>query len=129
MELASGGMLKFTTARYDLSNGRTIDKRLSTETGLWGVDPNEGLVVRELFDETVERIKSREPYIIITQDEPEEYTCGDLDWIENTINDRPLSQALIAMREKLKTDEWPILSDEDPVLVGIQEEVGDLAAS
>ncbi|MEE2819023.1 MAG: S41 family peptidase, partial [Planctomycetota bacterium] len=38
MELASGGMLKFTTARYDLSNGRTIDKRLSEDSGLWGVD-------------------------------------------------------------------------------------------
>ena len=80
LELESGGMLKFTSGRYDLSNGRTIDKRLSADSGLWGVDPNEGLVIRETVEERIKRFQNREPYTIITQDEPEAYICGDETW-------------------------------------------------
>ena len=127
LELTSGGMLKFTTARYDLANGRTIDKKLSEDSGLWGVDPNEGLVILETREETTERIKSREPFTIITADEPEASTCADTDWIENTLHDNQLVQAVIALREKLKTGEWPILSEEDPVASGITEAVTELA--
>ena len=81
LELSSGGMLKFTTARYDLANGRTIDKRLSTDKSLWGVDPNDGLVIKESVEELRNRIESREPYIIISDNEPESYTCGSVDCI------------------------------------------------
>ena len=127
LELASGGMLKFTTARYDLAGGRTIDKRLSEDTGLWGVDPNEGLVVRETIQEQRLRRESREPFIIITDNEPDPYTCGDLEWIEETLNDHQLAQALTAMRDKLATGRWPTLTNDDPVVVGIQAESSSLA--
>lgn len=127
MELVSGGMLKFTTARYELAGGRTIDKRLSADTGLWGVDPNEGLVIRETIQEQRKRIESREPYIVITDDEPDPYTCGDLEWIEETLKDHQLAQALAAMREKLTTDQWATLTNDDPVIVGIQAESSSLA--
>jgi len=127
MELASGGMLKFTTARYDLAGGRTIDKRLSAETGLWGVDPDEGPVIRETIQEQRTRRESREPFIVITDDEPDPYTCGDLEWIEETLKDHPLAQALVAMREKLTTNQWPTLTNDDPVIVGIQAESSSLA--
>jgi carboxyl-terminal processing protease len=127
LELASGGMLKFTTARYDLAGGRTIDKRLSEDTGLWGVDPNEGLVVRETRQELLTRRESREPFVIITDEEPDPYTCGDLEWIEETLNDHQLAQALTAMREKLNTGTWPTLTSDDPVIVGIQAESSSLA--
>jgi len=126
-ELSSGGMLKFTTARYDLSNGRTIDKQLSDDKGLWGVDPNEGLVILESPEELINRIKSREPYNVITDEEPEGFTCGDIDWIENTFSDHQLAQALLAMQSKLGSGQWPILSDEKPVASGIREEVTELA--
>jgi carboxyl-terminal processing protease len=126
-ELSSGGMLKFTTARYDLSNGRTIDKQLSDDKGLWGVDPNEGLVILESAEELINRIKSREPYNVITDEEPEGFTCGDIDWIENTFSDHQLAQALLAMQSKLGSGQWPILSDEKPVASGIREEVTELA--
>ena len=127
LELTYGGMIKFTTARYDLSNGRTIDKKLSEDTGLWGVDPNQGLVITETRQETIQRIKSREPYTIITDDEPEDYTCGDVNWIEETLNDHQLAQALLAIREKIATDTWPVLTEEDPVTAGISEAVIVLA--
>lgn len=127
LELSSGGMLKFTTARYDLANGRTIDKRLSTDKSLWGVDPNEGLVVQESIQELRKRIESREPYIVITDDEPEAFACGDVDWLENTFNDHQLAQALLAIQSKLEKNQWPILSEEDPIVIGIREEVTALA--
>ena len=127
LELSSGGMLKFTTARYDLSNGRTIDKQLSDDKGLWGVDPNEGLVILESPEELINRINSREPYNVITDEEPEGFTCGDIDWIENTFSDHQLAQALLAMQSKLGSGQWPILSDEKPVASGIREEVTELA--
>ena len=127
LELSSGGMLKFTTARYDLANGRTIDKRLSTDKSLWGVDPNEGLVIQESIEELRKRIESREPYIVITDDEPEAFVCGDVDWLENTFNDHQLAQALLAIQTKLENDQWPILSEEDPIVIGIREEVTALA--
>jgi len=127
LELLSGGLLKFTTARYDLSNGRTIDKQLSDDKGLWGVDPNEGLVILESPEELINRIKSREPYNVITDEEPEGFTCGDIDWIENTFSDHQLAQALLAMQSKLGSGQWPILSDEKPVASGIREEVKELA--
>jgi carboxyl-terminal processing protease len=127
LKLVSGGMLKFTTARYDLAGGRTIDKRLSEDTGLWGVDPNEGLVVRETIQEQRLRRESREPFIVITDNEPDPYTCGDLEWIEETLNDHQLAQALTAMRDKLATGRWPTLTNDDPVVVGIQAESSSLA--
>lgn len=127
LELSSGGMLKFTTARYDLSNGRTIDKRLSSDKSLWGVDPNEGLVIQESIEELRERIESREPYIVITENEPESYVCGDIDWIEETLNDHQLAQALRAIQTKLELNQWPVLTEEDPVITGVREEVTSLA--
>lgn len=127
LELASGGMLKFTTARYELSNGRTIDKRLSQDTGLWGVDPNAGLVIPETLEESIERRKKREPYIVITNEEPEPYECGDIAWLEETLGDHQLAMALSAMRSKVETGNWPKLSDDDPVIAGVQEEVTELA--
>ncbi len=127
LELSSGGMLKFTTARYDLANGRTIDKRLSTDKSLWGVDPNDGLVIKESVEELRNRIESREPYIIISDNEPESYTCGSVDWIENTLHDYQLAQALVAIQTKLELGEWPVLSDENPVVTGVREEVTALA--
>ncbi len=127
LELASGGMLKFTTARYDLANGRTIDKRLSQDKGLWGVDQTERLLIIKSVDELRERIKSREPYTVITDDEPESFECGNTQWIEDTLHDHQLAQALLAMQTKIKEGAWPILSQESPVVQGIREEVTELA--
>ena len=120
-------MLKFTTARYDLANGRTIDKKLSKDTGLWGVDPTDGLVILETGKEATKRRISREPYTVISEIEPESYLCGDLNWINETLHDHQLAQGLIAIREKIETDKWPSLSEEDPVFAGISEAVTELA--
>lgn len=127
LQLSSGGMLKFTTARYDLAGGRTIDKKLSEDKSIWGVDPTDGLVILETLEELRNRLESREPYIVITDDEPESFVCGDVDWLANTYGDNQLSQALIAMRAKIHEGEWPKLTDEKPVSTGIREEVTELA--
>jgi carboxyl-terminal processing protease len=127
LQLESGGMLKFTTARYDLAGGRTIDKKLSEDKSIWGVDPTAGLVIPESFEELKTRIESREPYTIITDEEPELFVCGDADWLKDTYGDFQLSQALIAIRSKISEGDWPSLSDEKPVSTGVREEVTELA--
>ena len=86
-----------------------------------------GSVVTETTEETISRIKSREPYTIITSDEPDAFPIGDQNWIKETYGDLQLSLALRAMQEKLDKDNWPLLTQEDPVLTGIQEEVTSLA--
>ena len=122
-ELPSGGMLKFTTGRYDLPGGRTIDRSLTNDEGVWGVDPDPGLVVRESIDETLARFKAREPFTIITDQEPAGPDCGDEEWIRQTLQDEQLASAVDALRHRLDTGDWPTLNDEDPVAAAIQDEV------
>ena len=52
---------------------------------------------------------------------------GDVNWLENTFNDHQLAQALLAIQTKLEVNQWPVLSQEDPVVTGIREEVTALA--
>ena len=127
LQLSSGGMLKFTAARYDLAGGRTIDKKLSDDKSIWGVDPTEGLVVPESREELRARFESREPYTIITDNEPESYTCGDSIWVKDTFGDNQLAQALLAVQTKINEGIWPVLSDEKPVSIGVRDEVNELA--
>jgi len=123
----SGGLLKLTVARYDLPTGRTIDKKLTEDKSLWGVDPTEGLVVVESVEDHADRIKTTEPYRVITNNEPEEARCGDADWIETVLGDFQLAQALRAFRTKLNEGEWPALSDDDPVAASIDDELEKLS--
>ncbi len=122
-ELPSGGMLKFTTGRYDLPGGRTIDRSLTDEEGVWGVDPDPGLVVRESIEQTLARFKAREPFTIITDQEPEGPDCGDETWIRQTLQDEQLASAVDALRHKLDSGDWPILNDEPPMAAALQDEV------
>jgi len=64
---------------------------------------------------------------VITDDEPESFECGNTQWIEDTLHDHQLAQALLAMQTKIKEGAWPILSQESPVVQGIREEVTELA--
>jgi carboxyl-terminal processing protease len=123
----AGGLLKLTVARYDLPTGRTIDKKLTQDKSLWGVDPTEGLVVIESFLDREDRIKTTEAYRVITNTEPEDARCGDADWIESVLGDFQLAQALRAFTTKLNDGEWPILSDDDPVAASINDELEKLS--
>lgn len=118
-----GGLLKLTVARYDLPGGRTIDRKLTEDLELWGVDPNDGLVVKESVEDHLARFKTTEPYRVITTHEPVDSRCGDAQWIESTLGDHQLAQALIAFRAKLKDGLWPTLSGNDPLVASIRDEL------
>ncbi|HJN71184.1 MAG TPA: S41 family peptidase, partial [Phycisphaerales bacterium] len=122
----AGGLLKLTVARYDLPTGRTIDKKLTEDKSLWGVDPTDGLVVIEPIEDYVDRIKTTEPYRVITNNEPEDARCGDADWIESVLGDFQLAQALRAFTAKLNDGAWPTLSEDDPVAASIDDELEKL---
>jgi carboxyl-terminal processing protease len=122
----AGGLLKLTVARYDLPTGRTIDKKLTEDKSLWGVDPTKGLVVIESVKDRDNRIEMTEPYRVITDNEPDDAKCGDADWIETALGDIQLAQALRAFSTKLNDGEWPTLSDDDPVAASINDELEKL---
>ena len=123
----SGGLLKLTVARYDLPTGRTIDKKLTEDISLWGVDPNEGLVVIESVEDRLARIETTQPYRVITNNEPGDAVCGNAEWIETALGDFQLAQALRAFTTKLSDDTWPTLSEDDPVIASIENELENLA--
>ncbi len=123
----AGGLLKLTVARYDLPTGRTIDKKLTENISLWGVDPNEGLVVIESVEDYRARIEKTQPYRVITNNEPDDAVCGNAEWIETALGDFQLAQALRAFTAKLSDDTWPTLSEDDPVIASIENELDNLA--
>jgi len=123
----AGGLLKLTVARYDLPTGRTIDKKLTEDKELWGVDPNKGLVVIEQFEDRLERLKTSEPYRVIAKNEPEDAQCGDADWIETSLGDFQLAQALRTFTAKINEGEWSTLSEDDPVTASINDELEKLS--
>ena len=59
--------------------------------------------------------------------EPETFQCGDRTWIQEVLNDVQLAEGLLAMQSYLNSGEWPTLSDDDPVLAGVTEEMTVLA--
>ena len=122
-----GGLLKLTVARYDLPGGRTIDRKLTDDMELWGVDPNDGLVVKESIEDHLARFRTSEPYRVITNNEPVDSRCGDVQWIESTLGDNQLAQALLAIRGKLEDGLWPTLSDDDPLVASIRDELVKLS--
>ena len=92
-----------------------------------GVDPNEGLVVIESGEDRLARIESTQPYRVITNNEPDDAVCGNAEWIETALGDFQLAQALRAFTAKLSDDTWPTLSEDDPVIASIENELDNLA--
>jgi len=119
---AAGAQLKFTSQRYYLPSGRLIHRTDDATT--WGVDPTPGFYVPLTADEQLARILERRARDVLqVADEPHEsaQTVGgdtprwaDPDWLENSLKDKQLAQALRAMRERLATGEWKPVSDEVP---------------
>ncbi|MDP7008953.1 MAG: S41 family peptidase [Phycisphaerales bacterium] len=122
----AGGLLKLTVARYDLPTGRTIDKKLTEDKKLWGVDPSDGLVVIESVEDHIERIKTTEPYRVITNNEPDSDPCPDASWIETVLGDVQLAEALRVFEIRVRDGSWPTLNDDDPVAASISDELEKL---
>ena len=100
------GILKMTTARYYLPDGRNLDRHGEAE--IWGVDPDPGYLIDLDTDEYAELVRKRRGYEAIDQD-PEAATprFDDPEWIDSTLNDPQLAAAVTALRAKIAGEEWP----------------------
>ncbi len=114
------GLLKFTTAYYYLPSGRSLHKKPGDVEVDWGVDPSEGCIVPEQISDVRARIQAREPWTIITDDEPVDPATHDPEWIRSTMEDNMLARALELMAHRVDAGAWP---EPDPEI----DPAGDIA--
>jgi carboxyl-terminal processing protease len=101
------GLLKFTTAYYYLPSGRSLHKKPGDVEEDWGVDPSTGCFVPERIEDVRARILAREPWTIITDDEPADPATDDPEWIRSTMEDNMLARALELMAHRVDEGAWP----------------------
>jgi len=106
------GLVKFTTAHYALPDGRIIQRRKDTPDAPWGVDPSDGCIVPENESQRLARIQAREPWRIITREEPVLDGATDPQWIRDTLADPALAEAAQLLLARLQNAAWPELDDD-----------------
>ncbi|MBC01826.1 MAG: hypothetical protein CMJ34_00780 [Phycisphaerae bacterium] len=120
------GILKMTTARYYLPDGRNLDRH--SEAEVWGVDPDPGFLI-DLdpadYTKLVEKRRMFEPIGGTGEDAGEEPRFDDAAWIRDALEDPQLAAALTALRTRLDGEEWPRVGG-DPSIDIIRE--GELKA-
>ena len=109
----NNGLLKFTTAYYYLPSGRSLHKKPGDVESDWGVDPSVGCLVPEQISEAIARVEAREPWTIITDDEPADPDTADSTWLRETMNDPALAQSLELIAHHVQTGDWPEREDQD----------------
>ncbi len=114
--------VKFTTQRYYLPSGRTIQR--TDDATDWGVDPTPGYYVPMTEDETVAWAFRRRDWDVLRKEgsplpagfEPVlplgEQHWGDSAWVEAVAKDKQLAGALRTMQAKTANGEFVKLSDE-----------------
>lgn len=108
------GILKMTTARYYLPDGRNLDRHGEAE--VWGVDPDPGYLIDLDTDEYADLVSKRRVYETIDGESDDDRTpprFDDPEWIESTLNDPQLAAAVTALRAKIEGKDWPRVG-EDP---------------
>ncbi|MHC5023054.1 MAG: S41 family peptidase [Planctomycetota bacterium] len=120
------GTLKITTAYYYLPNGRNLNR--GEDSTVWGVDPDPGLVVPETIDEYLDRLRARREFEVIRDPVEADEACGEPEWIRENLKDEPLAAAIEALQSHVAGDDWPTLSDLDPAVAAVDEELEGIAA-
>ncbi len=118
------GLLKFTTAYYYLPSGRNLHRRKQTPEAAWGVDPSMGCVVPEPPEARLARFEARQPFEIITDDEP--VLEGEIDdtWLREVYKDPAMAEAWALLSHRLDQNAWPELAeDEDAAFPPMQAEL------
>ncbi len=109
-----GGLLKFTTAYYYLPSGRNLHKSHGEVDEDWGVDPSDGCLVSESLEESIKRIEARQPWTVISREEPVDPSLGEPAWIRETFSDEALAQSLELLRHHVDEGAWPERAPQDP---------------
>ena len=108
-----GGLLKFTTAHYYLPSGRSLHKTHGEIDEDWGVDPSEGCLVGETLEQGIKRIESRQPWIVISREEPLDPALADPAWLRETLNDEALARSVELLGHHVDTGMWPELEAQE----------------
>ncbi len=120
--LPSGaGQLKITEQYYYLPSGRLLHR--TDDSTEWGVDPTDGMYVPLEDDEYREifRVRRAEDIIRRTGDDEEaRANWADPEWVLEKLDDRHITLSVEAIRDKLATNEWPRVSDEERASDAIQ---------
>lgn len=106
------GMLKFTTAHYYLPSGRNIHRYEDQPEADWGVDPSQGCIVPENFEEQRDRLEARWQFEAIMDEEPAAPESMDSAWFRETLLDEALAEANDLLIHHHEHGAWPEL-DED----------------
>ncbi len=99
------GTLKYTMALYYLPNGRNINR--STDSTVWGVDPDPGMVVAMSDEDYIDMLRARREFEVIKALDPNRPQCGDPTWVRTNLKDEQLAKAVEAMETRVKDGEWP----------------------
>jgi carboxyl-terminal processing protease len=118
------GTVKVTAAHYYLPSGRNISR--TRDATVWGVDPDEGFVIRMDDDAFVDMILARRRFDAIRSEAgPEPASFEDPQWICDVLGDVQLAAALQAIRTRLDTETWPIVGEADPTQLALEQRIQD----
>lgn len=119
------GTLKFTTAHYYLKglDGQERNINRSSDSTVWGVDPDPGMVVPMSDVDYVESIRARREYEIIKASNGDQPACVDGTWVRGTMKDEQLALAIEALRTRLKAGEWPTVGESNAGAVAFDLEL------
>jgi len=103
------GLVKFTTALYAMPDGRIIQRQPEHPEADWGVDPSQGCVVPEDEVQRLARMRAREPWRVISANEPDLSDATDARWMQETLLDPALAEASELLRRRVADGAWPQL--------------------
>jgi carboxyl-terminal processing protease len=115
------GTLKYTNALYYLKDGRSINR--STDSTVWGVDPDPGMVVAVSDEDYIEMLRARRDFEVIKAADPNLPECGDAAWVRENLKDEQLATAVEALQARLNSGEWPELDGDNAAEVAFEIEL------
>jgi carboxyl-terminal processing protease len=119
------GTLKFTTAHYYLKglDGQERNINRSSDSEIWGVDPDPGMVVPVSDEDYINSIRARREYEIIRISNGDQPECVDGSWVRGTMKDEQLARGIEALQARLKTGEWPTVGESNSGAVAFDLEL------
>ena len=109
------GTLKFTSARYYLPSGRSLQR--GDDSTVWGVDPDPGLVVAVSDEDYGKMIRARREYEVIRKPQELLDPCAHPAWIRENLLDEQLARATEALQMRVGDGEWPAAGEDDSGVV------------
>ncbi|MCI0629603.1 MAG: S41 family peptidase, partial [Phycisphaerales bacterium] len=117
------GTLKFTSAHYYIggADGRNIHR--SSDSQVWGVDPDPGMVMPVPDEDYIEMFRARREFEIIRNGKDNGPACANAQWIADNLKDRQLARAVEVLATAVRTGDWPQVSQEQSAVVAFDQEL------